>query len=227
LRELVRELRYQGLHRSAVRKAARLPLSPPPKLNLGCGENVKPGWLNVDLFKDTAELRLDLPEPFPFPDGSIAFIYSEHMFEHLSYPQTHDSMGETSASPSEALQLLRESFRVLVPGGTFSVGVPDAERAVALYDRRRFERWGPPWVDRPMHFLNCVFRQGREHKYAYDEETVGKLLGSVGFVNVVKREFSPGLDSEHRRNDTLYMEAIKPEPATGTSPASASNLPRT
>lgn len=229
LRELARELRYQRLHRTAVRKAARLSLSPPPKLNLGCGENVKPGWLNVDLFKDTADLRLDLREPLPFPDGSIAFIYSEHVFEHLSYPQTHDSMGwslETPGSPSEALQLLRESFRVLVPGGTFSVGVPDAERAVALYDRRRYERWGPSWVDTPMHFLNYVFRQGREHKYAYDEDTLGKLLRSVGFVNVVKREFSPALDSEHRRNDTLYMEGVKPEPATGTSPASASNLPR-
>ena len=142
----------------------------PLKLNLGCDANVKAGWVNIDLFKATADIRLDLREPLPFPDNSAAFIYSEHVFEHLAYPCIPDAMGwtvETPRAPSEAMQLLRESRRVLMPGGVFSVGVPDAQRAVAQYAGREFERWGPAWVDTPMHFLNYVFRQGREHKYAY------------------------------------------------------------
>lgn len=212
LREVASEYRFQRLHRGGVRRARRLRSSVPLKLNLGCGENVKPGWVNVDLFKDTADLRLDLRQPLPFADNSVAFIYSEHVFEHLAYPCIHDSMGwtlETPGAPSEASQLLRESHRVLVPSGAFSVGVPDAERAVALYTRGDLERWGPPWVDTPMHFLNYVFRQGREHKYAYDEETLGRLLTAAGFVDVRRRSFDPQLDSPHRVNDTLYMEGRK------------------
>lgn len=213
LREAAAECRFQRLHRTGVRKAKMLRWSAPLKLNLGCGENVKAGWVNVDLFKETADLRLDLREPLPFPDNSVAFIYSEHVFEHLAYPCIHDSMGwslEAPGAPSEAMQLLRESRRVLVPGGVFSVGVPDGERAAALYARRELERWGPPWVDTPMHFLNYVFRQGREHKYAYDEETLGRLLTAAGFVNVKRRAFDAELDSPHRVNDTLYMEGRNP-----------------
>jgi predicted SAM-dependent methyltransferase len=213
LREVAAEYRFQRLHRHAVKRAAGLLATTPIKLNLGCGENVKAGWINVDLFKTNADLRLDLREPLPFPDNSIAFIYSEHVFEHLAYPCIHDSMGwtlETPGAPSEAAQLLRESRRVLSSGGVFSVGVPDAERAVSLYTRRELESWGPPWVDTPMHFLNYVFRQGREHKYAYDEETLARLLVGAGFVDVKRRPFDPALDSPHRVNDTLYMEGRKP-----------------
>ncbi len=170
LREVAAEYRLQRLHRAGVRKARRMHWDAPLKLNLGCDANLKAGWVNIDLFTATADIRLDLREPLPFADNSAAFIYSEHVFEHLAYPCVHDAMGwtvETPGAPSEAMQLLRESRRVLMPGGVFSVGVPDAERAVAQYARREFERWGPPWVDTPMHFLNYVFRQGREHKYAY------------------------------------------------------------
>jgi predicted SAM-dependent methyltransferase len=214
LRDLVRELRLQRLHRAGVRRARRSPLPPAARLNLGCGQNLKEGWTNIDLFEDRADLRLDLREPLPFPSNSASLIYSEHVFEHLSYPCIHDSMGwslEAVGAPSEAMQLLRESYRVLIPGGRFTVGVPDAERAARLYLRGEYETWGPSWVDTPMHFLNYVFRQGREHKYAYDEATLCRMLESVGFVNVARRAFCPGLDSEHRKNDTLYVDAIKPD----------------
>jgi predicted SAM-dependent methyltransferase len=213
MREVVNELQIQRRHKAGVRRARGLALEPPVRLNLGCGENAKPGWINIDLFNKAADLALDIREPLPFPDASVATVYSEHVFEHLAYPSTNDSMGwtlESLEAPSEAMRLLRESFRVLRPGGVCSVGVPDAARAVALYCRREYERWGPAWVDTPMHFLNYVFRQGREHKYAYDEETLGHLMIAAGFVGVERRTFQEGLDSEFRKGDTLYMVGRKP-----------------
>src|SRR5262245_21620280 len=93
LREVVNELQIQRRHRVGVRRARELRLTPPVRLNLGCGENAKPGWINVDLFNRAADLALDIREPLPFPDGSVAMVYSEHVFEHLAYPSTNDSMG--------------------------------------------------------------------------------------------------------------------------------------
>jgi predicted SAM-dependent methyltransferase len=213
LRAVMVELQIQRRHRHGVRKARKLSAHGLLKLNLGCGQNLKAGWVNVDLFDPGADLQLDLRQPLPFSDGSASIIYTEHVFEHLALPCTHDAMGwtlEGPGCPSEAMQFLRETLRVLAPGGTFSVGVPDAERAIRMYSRGELERWTPPWCDTPMHFLNYVFRQGREHKYAWDAETLGKTLAAVGFDDVWRRPFDAAIDSEHRRNDTLYFEARTP-----------------
>ena len=55
------------------------------KLNIGCGPNRKPSWVNIDLLPDV-DVSLDIREPMPFPDNSVTIVYSEHFFEHLDYP---------------------------------------------------------------------------------------------------------------------------------------------
>ena len=61
-----------------------------------------------------------------------------------------------------------------------------------------------------MHSVNYLFRQGTEHKYAYDLETLGRVLEQSGFEKAARREFEAGLDSEERRNHTLYVDGFKP-----------------
>jgi predicted SAM-dependent methyltransferase len=150
----------------------------------------------------------------------VEVIYSEHFFEHLNYPSFADSGAlaglELSGYQSEVLFFLRESYRVLVPGGLFSVGVPDAERALIAYANRAgrafaVSRWHPDWCDTPMHAVNYLFRQGHEHKYAYDGETLALILERAGFIEVNRRDFDPALDSESWRGSlNLYMNARKP-----------------
>ncbi len=203
LRELIRELRIQRRHHASLRRLNRYP-GPHLKINAGCGPNIKAGWVNVDLSKN-AELQLDLREPLPFRDGSASVIYSEHFFEHLEYPD-------------EALRFLRESLRVLEPGGLFSVGVPDAEGMLHAYvynDEEVFQtvraRWHPAWCNTRMHNVNYHFRQGGEHEYAYDFETLARVLAEVGFVSIVGRAYNPDLDSEERQRGTVYIDARKPQ----------------
>jgi hypothetical protein len=60
-----------------------------------------------------------------------------------------------------------------------------------------------------MHCINYVFRQGNEHKYAYDFETLRDVVEKAGFRDVKRREFNADLDSEARRIGTLYIDAKK------------------
>lgn len=201
---LVFELRVLVLHRSSIRKAKRLLGTATVKLNCGCGPMVKAGWVNIDISKD-ADLQLDLRKRLPFPDNSVAFIYSEHFFEHLEYP------GDTEV-------FLTESVRVLIPGGQFRVGVPDTEWPLNAYvngDDRYFESvrdrfWAAAcYCETRMDVINFHFRQFSEHKYAYDYETLAKALLQAGFVRIERSEFDSSLDSESRANGTLYVNAWK------------------
>jgi hypothetical protein len=45
----------------------------PCKLHFGGGDNLKAGWVNVDLHA-SADLRLDVREPLPFPGNSVTMI---------------------------------------------------------------------------------------------------------------------------------------------------------
>src|SRR5262249_30651163 len=103
------------------------------KLQLGAAENVLPGWLNTDLhgYGRADVVYLDVRKTFPLPDASFDFVYSEHMIEHLTY--------------AEGQHCLRESLRVLRPGGTLRIATPSLERLAALYDggdvARQYVQW--------------------------------------------------------------------------------------
>jgi predicted SAM-dependent methyltransferase len=226
LRALLMEIALWRRHRSGVRAAGRVAGVRPLRLNLGSGFQPKAGWINIDL-SDRATLTLDLREPLPFRDNSVETIYSEHFFEHLNYAQLDDPAAralETPSSLSEALTFLRECRRVLVSGGVLDLVVPDAECIVREYAARHRTPfpahgwWGPAWCDTPLHCVNYVFRQGSEHKYAYDEETLASVLADAGFVNVRRRPFDASVDAPNHEIGSLCVLARKsrPQPESDT-----------
>ncbi len=220
LREVQSELAIQRAHRAGVKQAKRFAANGPLRLNLASGYQPKRGWVNVDLMAPDADLRLDLREPLPFADGSVERIYAEHFFEHLSYPALGDSTAwqlELPGEPSEALSFLHECRRVLMDGGVLDIVVPDVEQVLDEYHTRHeqpFPRheewWGPKWCDTPMHCVNYVFRQGREHKYAYDCETLTRVLVCAGFVDVRRRPYDPALEAPNHALGSLCIRAHKP-----------------
>jgi predicted SAM-dependent methyltransferase len=172
------------------------------KVQLGCGPRVKQGWVNIDLAK-TADVRLDLRRKLPFPDNSCTVIYSEHFLEHLDYPEP-------------VRTVFKDCLRVLQPGGQLTFAVPDIDLVMRTYVHggppeyyAAQKRWSPSGYTTQIEYINFNFRQNGEHRFAYDEETMTKLLQSAGFTNVRRREFDPALDSKDRIVGSLYMNAMK------------------
>jgi predicted SAM-dependent methyltransferase len=185
-------------------------------VNLGCGRRALPGFVNVDAAPlPGIDCVWDCRTSLPFEDDSVRGILCEHFFEHLDYQD-------------EAPALLRECRRVLQPGGVLRVIVPDAGRYLQAYARGS---WGElaalrgldalhtdPWFGTtyttPMELINAVFRQGTEHKFAYDAETLVQLLARHELRPVTcafGQSQLPGLaaDSPDRESESLYVEAIR------------------
>jgi len=201
--QLSEEWRLFGRHRRAAQKASRFLQVLPVKLNLGCGPKRKEGWVNIDLFESAADLQLDLRLDWPFPDGSVSYIYSEHVFEHF---EIH----------FEVPHFLQEALRVLEPGGIFDVVVPDSEVALRAYGNPGATFWTMasqlgwhPGCETQLERINYHFRQDGQHKYAWDAETLARALRTAGFTAVARRDFDATMDSAERVL-SLYMVAKKP-----------------
>ena len=151
------------------------------KLQIGAGTNLREGWLNTNWYpKANSAVFLDATEPFPFPSEVFDYIYSEHVIEHIP-----EAGGAT---------LIRESFRVLKPGGKLRLSTPDINFLIGLMKpdisdtEQRYVRFagyptqgsdGPT----PLSVFNMFMRQWG-HTFIYDEATLAESMRAVGFVDV-------------------------------------------
>jgi SAM-dependent methyltransferase len=189
------------------------------KVNIGCGQTPLEGWINIDAFPmSPSVVTCDCRRSIPLPDGSAAFIFAEHFFEHIERPKQTD-------------RFLSECLRVLEPGGIIRLVVPDAGLYLHKYcepgwnglaETRPLRKENGLYVDyylnisyaTKMEFINAVFRQFGEHRYAYDAETLIHTVSTAGFAQVTQQQFGVSQadtcpDTEVRRSESLYVEGVK------------------
>ncbi|MEX0808201.1 MAG: methyltransferase domain-containing protein [Dongiaceae bacterium] len=149
--------------------------SEPLRLHIG-GRQVKDGWKILDVrpgpHVDFVGRCTDLSQ---FADGSVAGVYSAHVFEHLGFR-------------SELPQALAEVRRVLSPGARFYISVPDLDRLCRLFIRPDLP------LDLRIRVVKMIFgQQAHEfdfHKFGFSFETLTFHLAQAGFAKVTRvREF--------------------------------------
>jgi len=92
------------------------------KLNLGCGKDIKKGFVNID-FKEIdgvdIDIVTDLSKNIPINDRDAEFIYCSHVIEHFSWVE-----GEL---------FIRECYRCLDQGGRLRILWPDYKGIMTAY----------------------------------------------------------------------------------------------
>ena len=175
-------------------------------VNLGCGQSPLEGWVNVDIARGPrVDVVWDLRRGLPFADESCAAIFSEHVIEHLS--------------KEDAERLLGECRRVLQRGGALRLSTPDAGRYLRSYagdgEFLRHPSFPQPF-ETPIDRVNIMMREGGQHLWAYDGDSLLSLLRRAGFKTAVEQQFGvsghtrmQNIDMEARAFESLYVEAFK------------------
>jgi predicted SAM-dependent methyltransferase len=190
-------------------------------LHVGCGDNLLEGWLQADLFPDSALIcHLDATQPFPFGDETFDYIFSEHMIEHIPYTQ--------------GIKMLSECCRVLKGNSKIRISTPDLAFLTDLYKEKKSDlqkeyiKWATnrfidyaPYGDDTFVINNFVRDWG--HQFIYDEKTLTASLEEAGFTNICKCEINESeedtlrnLENEKRMPDGfLRLESITLEGTKG------------
>ncbi len=161
------------------------------KLQLGAGSNYVKGWLNSDIEPKSGGIYLDASANYPFPDGSIQYIFAEHLIEHLPW--------------EGGLKMLQECRRLLAPGGKIRIVTPNLTQFVRLVsgdltaeDRkaaeatRRLFAW-PETPVVPAYVFNKTMREWG-HQFIYDPATLRKTFELAGFTEVKERRIGDQTD---------------------------------
>lgn len=185
------------------------------KLNIGCYTNMfSQGWVNIDVLDVSGFARKhgflfrghDVRAGLPYADSSVDLIFSSHMLEHLTR--------------EEGTVLLKECYRVMKPGATIRLTLPDAEQLSNLF------------LDGRLHELDALFPAETRalpdyakyehilwsgHQTSYNPVSIKIALRAAGFSAEKMSTYPFGCGHQQILRETqeslpelsLFVEAVK------------------
>lgn len=175
------------------------------RLHLGCGPRFIKGFTHIDAVEYPHVDLVHAVDYLPMvQDNSAEVIYACHILEHFH--------------KREAQRVLAEWRRILMPGGTLRLAVPDFAALVELYNKTK----------KLEHVIGSLFGNGNilynVHHTTYDFSTLETVLLTAGFSNIHRYDyrttdhadtddysqaFFPHLDKQNGMLLSLNVEATK------------------
>jgi len=129
------------------------------KLNLGSGENEMEGYINLDA------IRGEHIYPLSYPDNSIDEVRASHVLEHFPHGQV--------------LDVLKEWYRIIKPGGSIKIAVPDFEFIAERYVSNQE-------VNVQGYVSGGQVNEYDFHKCVFDTNGLTAVLQEAGFTHVIR-----------------------------------------
>ncbi len=135
-------------------------------IHLGCGDQNDPRYINVDSIPFRhAHYVHDVTELPMFRDNFADLVYASHTLEHISYKYS--------------LETVQEWHRVLKPGGTLRIGVPDFDKIISIYNSEKHN----------MERIEGPLMGGQNYKYnfhyaMFNQAHLTNVLEKAGFKDV-------------------------------------------
>ena len=175
------------------------------RLNWGCGGEGAPGWINADLKKGPGiDISGDIRDGLPLESDSLDYVVTVHALPEIHY--------------TELVDVLRELRRVLKPGGTLRIAVPNIDRAIDAYRRGDREFFMVPDGDATSmggKFVTHLVWYGYTRSL-FTKDFVEELLRKAGFEAIHHCRFQwteSGHDEivelDDREGESLFVEAVK------------------
>ena len=148
------------------------------KLNLGCGDKILPGYVNVDVAESRAGKRpdvlCDLHRLTPFEDNTADEILSVHVVEHFWR--------------WEVVDVLKEWIRVLKPGGLMILECPNLKSACETFLANPELHAGPGQEGQRTMWVFYGDPSWRDplmvHRWGYTPQSLAALMAEVGLVSI-------------------------------------------
>jgi predicted SAM-dependent methyltransferase len=183
------------------------------KVNL-CNGNVRvEGYTNIDICGDP-DILIDLEERLlPFAVNSVEVLVCNGAIGYFTQ--------------SRAQEIIKDIFRVLIPGGVTRFGTQDLIMLMRKYIECDYDFYfakldngkdrfpGRTYCEKLNEwFYGHYSGKGKHCKYVYDYETLKLLFGEAGFSQIEKMNYQRSRIHEvnqidNRREQFFYLEAIK------------------
>ena len=168
------------------------------KLNLGCWKRNIPGFINVDQCNmPHIHYQRNVDDLSIFENESAELIYASHVFEYFDRVK--------------GVEVLKEWFRVLAPGGVLRIAVPDFQKIVVIYNLFKDIQKTLGLLYGKMEVQVGDNWETIYHKTVYDYESLKEILEAAGFTNVRRYDWKKTIHKDYDDHSQAYIPHMDKE----------------